>query len=620
MRCDAGIISRQSAFFQRDNHVIHSRYRLCRLSLSVLFAVSWAGGGLYAAHPSALQEGAATSEQSASVEGLRIEDVLIAALHGDSIIEFGGEAGARTGVIGLVHRDGDLITLMTLASQRDAAPWYALKSCTTSEDKRSIVEIVGDAAPRECESAFFESAATAIAVMEMHGQRRDGVKLAAALMQARALRADCERLASTEDADAREVLRERCAMQLKSLPPQLRAQSIRAPAALLAWVEIMDAQQCALRLLEGWRVGRGVSDEIIHALKSIGARNLCERAEQLYLPVDNACLSLCADPCYTAMAWEIVEALAERLAAMRAGVSALEAELGLEIERGKASCGIKEEVIVAMRSDLRVYVQELANAVPTTLRMTPQLAEQCAVHLREALCFANPPKPHLVASSTAEIRCRNELLNDMLKIYGRLLHESDLLSDQERATFVAQVDGIVADGISNIEQHLEWYRAYHSARGRTLSSKFLKEVEDVLGEYRRSIYAPFENQWVTWNVFPFSERALALSAEELNYNDSSLETYDPQRPHEMADEYDIEESLEIKMIRLSSGMYGFNGLATLAAAGAGGSVIGGLYQGVHSRGIILQPFTLGGSSYGYATPDPWEPRMWFDRNKLGAPR
>ena len=589
-----------------------TRWRIAGL---MLFALAFASGQLIAAVQGDVPPAAAPSEQAATAATPRLEDIVFAAIHSDRIIEFYGEASAQMGVIGLVHRDGDRIALITLASQRKDAPWYAMQSCELSEDKGRVAEIVGSAAPRECESVCFASDAANFISNARDTPPQDGVKLADALMQARALRADCRRLVDLEDTDARAVLREQCAAQLKALPPTPRAQSIRTAAQWLVWMEVMDAQQCALRFLEGWRAADGAFHEIIHALQGIGARSLCNQAMQLYIPIDGACISLCDDACYSARAWEIVASFAARMAAMRAGMSMLEVELNFELETAINTCGIEATVAAALRSDLKAYVAEIAAAVPTTLQMTPRLAVECGRRVREELCRSIDPHPLDSPRITLEIRCRNDLLNEMLNVYGGLLHASDLLNDQERVTLAAQVQGIVAQGVSKIDQVMNAYRDYQAAQGTPVSRKYLVALEELLDANRQAIRAPFENQWVTWNVFPYSANAFAELTESLSSFDRDFER-DQADELEFGGEYDLQESLQLSLLR--SGSWGFDGLPTMAAYGAGNRVLGGLGQGANVRGISVQPLTSGGASLGYGTPAPWEPRMWFDRRAMDA--
>ncbi|MSR42209.1 MAG: hypothetical protein EXS10_09985 [Phycisphaerales bacterium] len=586
---------------------------------SVICAVVWLNGVIVVASPNTQHADAALSANAVVAERDAIEDAVLVAVLGDHIIEFYGAAGSQQGVIGVVHQDADRIVLLTLASQRKDAPWYAMESCALSADRLHIVDLVGGAAPAECESAFFISALASGAIEDPLAPRRDGARFASELMQARALRAHCQMLSDATDADARVVLREQCETQLKALRPMVRGQSIRTLAELLAWVELMDAKQCALRLLEGWRASEGVCEELVHALQGIGASRLSMHAKQLYLPLDGACVSICASACYNAMAWEIVEAFAARMATMRAGVRVVELELAQAVERAIADCAIDEITATALRADLRVYLQELAGAVPTTLRMTPQLAQQCAGHVREMLCVASAPAPDLPPMFTTEIRCRNELVNEMLKVYGRLLHASDLLNNAERITLATQVAAIAATGTYALTMRLDAYRDYQASQGRSLSAEYQRAMDQIVEGYRQETLAPLETEWSTWNLFPFPSAALSEGAAEVImasgldfWEDSPL----PGRPP--TSQHDVSEESHLNMFR--SRFWGYGGITTMLSYHAGSSVIGDLSTGLQRRGIPLQPFSAGGASYGYATPGPWSPRLWFDRRKLGAPR
>lgn len=560
-----------------------------------------------------------TAPPLTSADSRRLEDAVVAAMRGDGIIESFGEQGTSMGLVALVHRkprnathvpsvDGeDEFTLLTLATQIAQGPWYRLSTCIRAGDADVLSVIDGSAAGDECRTALRPDFPPPDPLTVHHGEPKDINTLSAkdlktpsvrdlktlspALLQARGLVATCRRFV---DGDV--SMRAQCETLLNELPELPRAQCLRTPAQLLVWVEVMDAKQCALRLLKGWRASEQVSDEVRHALKSFGAEALAAIASQHYLKLDGSFGSLCADECYSARAWELVQVLSDRNSARQAALSVLEQDLSAAIAGASATCGIDAKTTAQLLEDLELYTQALSAAVPSTLRMTPTLSHHIATHVRDALCAASEETNR----STLIIRCRNELLNEVWAVYGKLLHESDLLSDFERTQRQAQVDAVADHGAEKIEALVQRTLL---ASGERASKEFSAGIAIQLARYRALIKAPFDNPWATWNVFPFSEASLAAAREKMSWHDP--------RPGDFEGDDTTEQMLFLKMV--TSGQAGINGLATLASMGAGMEVLGMADQGIGQRGVSLQPFPSGGSSMGGGTPAPWIPRMWARR-------
>ena len=520
----------------------------------------------------------------------RLEEAIGIAARGNGIIDSYGEAGSSTGLVGLTHRSATEITLVTLATQLADAPWYGLQSCELSDDALSVIAIHGAAASEACRALLLVDAAVKAepVVVEKFAllSRDHGAQLAAAVLKARDLRTHCRQLA---DGDL--TLHDQCADELRALPSLARGQTLRTPAELLAWVEVMDAKQSALRVLEGWQASEPVGEELIHLLKSIRAPILAQSATQTYLKLDGLFFSMCVSECYPAQAWELVEALAARNAAVGAGLQLLEQELSAALEGAIAGCGIDGETAAQLRADLALYTGELEAAVPTTVRITPKLAHEISERVRKAVCDAS--------DETSEfrliIRCRNDLLNEMWSCFGKLLHESDLVSDHEAAVLRSQVDAINQIGKGKVES---WIQFYLAARGEQPSKNFTARVAAVLASLSARIELPFTDPWATWNVFPLPAAAITDAREEVDRLD--MDRY--------SDDTEIDPSMFLLL--LESGSWGLSGIPTLASMGAGGAVLGMADQRLQVRGIRLQPFTNGGASVGGSTPFPWRPRLW----------
>ena len=554
------------------------------LSASHVQAQSTQNAGLQQVAPSTVRRPVNLSDVR------RLEEAVGIAARGNGVIDSYGEAGSRTGLVGLTQRSATEITLITLATQLADAPWYALQSCELSDDALRVIAIHGAAASEACRALLqvdAELKAEPVVVEKFALSSGDhGAQLAAAVLKARDLRTHCRQLA---DGDL--TLHDQCADELRALPSLARGQTLRTPAELLAWVEVMDAKQSALRVLEGWQASEPVGEELIHLLKSIRAPILAQSAAQTYLKLDGLFFSMCVSECYPAQAWELVEALAARNAGVGAGLQLLEQELSAALEGAIAGCGIDGETAAQLRADLALYTGELEAAVPTTVRITPKLAHEISERVRKAVCDAS----HETSEFRLIIRCRNDLLNEMWSCFGKLLHESDLVSDHEAAVLRSQVDAINQIGKGKVES---WIQFYLAARGEQPSKNFTARVAAVLASLSARIELPFTDPWATWNVLPLPAAAITDAREEVDRLD--MDRY--------SDDTEIDPSMFLLL--LESGSWGLSGIPTLASMGAGGAVLGMADQRLQVRGIRLQPFTNGGASVGGSTPFPWRPRLW----------